>query len=246
MAKRRPSRREGQPTPQVAVPSWKDHPWAIAIGAGGATALFCVTLFMSVVLPTWTKREENRIVELEKELQTSRAERDKKAEELLRLEGELEKTKTEKGRISSEVLEMQLAPLFLNGSPYPRGFDHLKIGDPIDLVQAEFSPEVDDQEFWLSVKPQNSIFRSIAYYKYGEAPRQKIGHILFQFDSLREDGASLQSAIEQQLVASFGQPQKVAKKSKDDLQRCWRVGRIDVEFSDSALHLANAQGSLDC
>lgn len=213
---------------------WNDHPWVIALASGGATALFCTTVFMTVVLPTWTKMETNRLDEMEKSLAMTRRDRDQIANRQSKATSDLRQA-------SRELLECRVTPMFPDRSPYPRGFRSIKIGDQLQAVSSLYGASARDEEFWVSVTPTNSIFSSIAYYRQS-GDKTSVAHILFQASDI--EGSRPADVIKSQLVDAFGLPDKEAEKRKGHRKYCWRVGELDVEVDDVGLHLSpSANGS---
>ncbi len=227
--------------------SWQNHPWVVALGAGGATAIFCITLFMTVVVPTWTKSEDNRIVDLERNLSDIRGDRDSKIEAIKKLNETVQKQDSINKQLSNELLNSELTPMFPDSDPYPKTLRKIRIGDSVAQVLTEFGAAAKDGKKggWVSVDLRNSPFSSLAYYKDSN---DKIDSILFLTKDLSyENKIDFNEIARNQLIESFGKPDATADEDGGKVKYCWRRKKLDFSIYPAGLDISNASdGKLTC
>ena len=238
-------------TPELKT--WKDHPWVVALGTGAATIIFCVTVFMTVVVPTYTKQAENKIDELQRQVAVLSKDRDERAEVIKNLTSKAIEKPAESARrtedvhpeSSTQLEDPNLVALFTDGDPYPRPLRKIRIGDSIERVASEFGSGVTAEANWYSVDLTTTPFSGVTYY---EDSKKKVDSILFLTRGLSDQDKKTSNAmIRSQLVEAFGQPDAIAPDGNNKVRFCWRRKRTDFSIYSAGLSIASANsGKLTC
>jgi hypothetical protein len=197
------------------------------VGAGGATAIFCMTLFMTTVLPTWSKRQDNQITDLTNQLSTARralvesqkeaAARKRQADDVTKLANSL----------AAELRGERLSPIFVN-SPYPRGTGDIRVGDSTKDLYAAFGLKPDDDEDRVFVVLKNSAFESAMFFKDKESSNKSIDYISYSLDS-SADRSLPRNILLQQLTSVLGKPDaSLGPNKKGEVQYCWKWKGLNI------------------
>ncbi|RRV04453.1 hypothetical protein EGJ27_21705 [Pseudomonas sp. v388] len=182
---------------------WKDHPVIVAALTAAATLAFSTT----VILPIWTKVQDNRIEEYQLS-EKGLKERVEVAESLAAELSRLNKIMTAEGT-------------FRINDRYPKGLRDLKLGDTVDSLKRKYPNAKDeDENYWFNINiKDNSVFKGVSYH-YSDKT-QKITGILYFFkdpDVPAKGGAShQQSAMLEQVKYAFPDAEVVEVKRGKEL-----------------------------
>lgn len=161
--------------------SWKDHPVVVAGITAAATLAFSTT----VVLPIWTKVQDNRIEEYQ---QSEKA-----------LKERVEIAERDSAALSKINKKMTMEGVLRINDRYPKGARELRVGDSIERISTVYpQAELDEGERWYSVKVKdNAIFDEITYYFSKQT--KKITHVMFFFSDRvsRKKGAPIVASSSQ-------------------------------------------------
>lgn len=188
------------------VMDYKKHP--IVIGAAAAISTFgiCVTLFFTVILPTWTKELENTVVDQKQQISEFREQIADKDSQIARLEKSADVQTTEPVSANSNSLEanqdITVSSIFSKTDLYPTSYAQVRIGDSIAAIESRYDKNAITQNIdpWVSVKLDDPLFSDVTYYKIYCTYRDiRIDHILFAYKNSRA-----RDAITNKIIKIFG------------------------------------------
>lgn len=205
-------------------PEPKDHLLLWAIGISTATFAF----FYTVILPIYERHNMNLIADQEDQL--NRASEEKRGyQEQLRLA-------VVDNADLREILQEIRPGLFSYGSPYPAGWEGVKIGSPLSILEtlypeSAYTADPADSGGYISITPKfpekSAVVTSATYYFDEDAPLKTITSILF----LTTKDHKAESLEPDELIKVFGRSDMERKEGKKSLSLKWRnVQGIEIEF----------------
>jgi hypothetical protein len=215
---------------------WKDHPGITAAVAAAGTLTLCATIFMSVVLPTFTTRLQNQldeananITKLTNNLKTADA------------TSEIESLKKQTADLHRELRSERLDKLFSSTDVYPLGLRAIRIGDGFETLVSVYGRDAitEDNWLWAQVNIRDSLFSKVTYYKGRCSPKKvTVTHVLFHFDD-----ADTRRIIEDKAREIYGDVGLKKRSSKDgkpetDIQS---VHGVRATIGDGTLHVQSTK-----
>lgn len=231
--------------------SWRDHAWITAIIGGAATAVF----FFTVVLPIWTKVEQNNILDLQGQIEDLKKAVDPESAD----KKKVAELKSANERLISDVERLRFGPPFEGGNPYPKVARLVHVGDPIsDVIKVYKDYHPIEKEGWISIKFKGSLFDGAAFYKSVSKNNAggAVDRILFNISTLRKNPDSGFSeffdhtnSIASELIETFGQSKSKRIRDGEIIAQCWRdIQGVDIELSPHSLLILRSGSSrpFDC
>ncbi|WP_157062164.1 MULTISPECIES: hypothetical protein [Burkholderia cepacia complex] len=155
---------------------------------------------------------------------------------------EVSAARAEESAERDKLHRYELEHLFVDNSPYPLGLNNIHIGDPVDLIEHTYPPEMidksalEDGQDFIVVKNVNSVFRA-TYYFDGADRKKSITHIGFMANSITDFPKML---LHDRFTQMFGQP--VTNRIKNRFE--WDTKIFSVFQSDTFSFLVTAPGTV--
>jgi hypothetical protein len=130
-------------------------------------------------------------------------------------------------QLQMELFESQKGNIFMSGSPYPIGFDKIKLGDPIEKI-AEAYPYENQSKSSSSIllDPSSDIFRWMRFEHDRGKVKGKVDSVSFDTGTLRSFGKNPKPPlpdrwIETALTRALGEP--IVRIGVDEKCIVWKV-----------------------
>ncbi len=209
--------------------SWKDSPIVVGAITAVSTTLFVLTVTFTAVIPTWTKKYENKTLELSNKVDELKKEMEGYTSVKHSLESKVNELNKLVDRKNKSIAELEYKirilrkkNVFLNNNVYPYGYREVKIFDSIEKVKKVYQGQkIEEFPGWFSVEVDGPVFGSIAYYfkntKNGRAITQILFHMVYNDEHIHD-------IILRQFTDIFGKETTILVNKSEEKERLW----IDV------------------
>jgi hypothetical protein len=230
--------------------SFSDHPVILSAGTAVAVLTVCTGITFTWIVPTMVASANNKLEATAAEL--SKVEKEKEAAEAKSLGYQAEikelnsrvaaitKERTELAAekdkriadLQMELFETQTLNMFVSGSPYPVGFDKVRLGDPIAKVADEYKLKNEsDSSLRIVLKPPSQVFKWVIF-DYNTQEKDIVEAVSFDIGTMRAFRQNPKPPlpdnwIEKTLIRVLGDPK--AKIGPDEKCFVWSVGVAEKE-----------------
>ncbi|MFN7089164.1 MAG: hypothetical protein ACK4P4_01225 [Allorhizobium sp.] len=224
--------------------TYTNHPIIAAASAAGATLVFCGLLTFTWIVPTMVESAETKLEiqsrELEEEVAKNLAAEKRIsafAVEVRDLKARLADSESEKlslghdaereiADLKREIFSLEKSNSFIAGSPYPFGFDKVRIGDPVSKIAEAYSyPNESEVSGSIYFDLDSDLWEGVRF-AFDRVDVGVVEAISFSIGTFRGLGKNPKPAlpenwIEDTLIRALGVPH--ARIGPDNLCLAWRL-----------------------